>query len=439
MNNELYFQRGVELVDCIKWVALGYTDTSLPTGSIKTFVHLKQVNAEEAVATAYGRDDVWLSRRCYATGVIDTEYLLKGDDVCALGSLDLFKNFALVLSTTKRQKARFDSLAALDVKNPDVGVTEVSVYAGDIDDFKMPNTDWKPAANIMAAWDFRKAIKLNQDLSDLNKNSSSKESPPALLRFEDEMVAVISAEKSGALNGSNMIVTETPCLFPKPFTIAIRGKHLSKVGDVFSGGQSTIEVFVDDLEEPTRVKFVGSEGFIDVPTVPTYNCKALSMGALCYFYGINRRGYTEICSRHFVTAALKGFVELQTPRKGQRPDILLELAKNKLVISKREENSKKERSSVTVWGLEGVGDWVPVVVKHDLLLQSIETIEKFIAAKISDSEEFEDNIVLLKQVAIRVVKKEIIVLFIESPFYKDCRIMLICNTLENTADLQEDQ
>jgi hypothetical protein len=329
-------------------------------------------------------------------------------------------------------------LAAGDTKSSDEGITEVSVYAGDISDFNPPTTEWQLAAQIVDGWAFRRAARLNQDQSDLNKNVSEKESAPVLLRFEDNMVAIISAEKGGALNGSNMIVTEVDCFFQNPFTIAIRGRHLNKVADVYGKDNSMIQVLLDNTEEPNRVKFVGCEGYIDMPVVPTYSCTALSIGALCYFYGINRQGYTELCTRHFITSTIRGFVDLQTPRPDQTPDILLEMQKNKLIISKRQDNTKKERSLVSVWGLEGVGDWIPVVVKHELLAQSLTTIEKFISAKIQDSEDFEPNIVELKLVSVKVVKREVVVLFIESPTYADCRIMLMCNSLEKSVDKEED-
>jgi hypothetical protein len=445
----MYFGRGAELINCLRWVGETEKDDTLATGSALTFTKVKQLTADTAIAIARGKEGSWLFRKCLATSVVGTEYMVKGDDIVTrLGPQDVFSDYPLIMSSTKRQKVRFTTVLEMDNNNADKGITETHMYAGDLNDFVVPETDWKKIATIPLGWDFRRATKANLELSDLLKGNNTKEGPPCVLRFKDNTLSICSAEKGGSLNGTNMITSECGCICKTPYLIAIRGRYLVKIRDLFSNENPVINVYLDDLEDPTKVCFDGDLARVEISTVPLYTCQALSQGAMLYFYGENLKSSEHIASRQYPTESLLGFVKLQTPKNEDSPDTVLEVDRNKMVISKRNQVKKSERSFVSAWNAEGVGEWQACVVKHDLFTRSLEVIRNYIKSEIdqaakeySDYQEESDpqektayNVVELRQCKIGVNKREVNVIYIESPVYKSCRILLFSSTLASTTD-----
>lgn len=453
MTTDIYFKRGGDLVDCLKWCIETEKDTTnLPANSPRTFTHLQQITADEALITCYGKGDIWLSRTCEASAVIGTELLFKGERICEIGSADVFKNYPLVMSTTKRVKVKLRSLSEVDAKEGDEGVTEADSYAGDLAAFDKPLREWKKVATILDGWEFRRLAKLNQNLSQLNKANSG-EGAPTLLRFDKKVLAVVSAERDGALNGNNIITTEMQAIHTAPLRMLIRGRNLSKIEGVFDSQNSIIEIYVDDLEDPKRVLFEGNTGNIDMPILPYGSCEALTRGAMAYFYREGLKNIEILSTRYFHIEKLEGFAALQAPPSGNNanPDVLIEMEGDKMTISKREGKYKIERSRITSWSLEGKGDWVPYICKHNLLMASLETINKYIQAAIEEEQKnfvptsFDEDdvappifkVVELTQAKVQVMKKATHVLYFSSPDYKDCNIMLICRPLERQIHEKE--
>lgn len=453
---QIEFSQATSLTEATKWVY--DPDKDITPGAALQHCLLKQETGEIVTVTAYGTLKTWFQRRANGRGVIDTSYLFDAEDLISrVSRQDIWKKNALCVTQNKTNSMKLDCVQGVDANNKTIsaGNINISTYAGDLAEFKVPSAAaYKTVSTCKRGFDFKAATKTCSNFSGLRGDTANR-----IVWFVLTVDGIrINVTERGSNRGIGLLTHFVEAEGEHDIRFGIYGRHLLKVSDVMEES-AAIEIKVDDLEKPTRVRFSGDKGWIDLATVQDYYCRALSQGAMGIFlkenYSVERK-----CSKTFDVDELMNGVSIQTPKKGaNRNDVVLEMVDQVLKVSKRSDIRCSEVSSIPCAVLEN-SEWMPVVVDHTYLTDAIEALDAFITRNENKSEtmsfefkedledEEEQSTTEVTQNTKRYVsltqafnKKFNMWLIYVEPLaegeYSECRSALIVNTKESTNDFNE--
>lgn len=373
------FDISQDLTSAVSWVFS--PDKLLAASSARRHILLVQETSDMSSVLGYAVGNVWLYRRCTSQGIIDSKVLLDGDDFLKRVSRDGFKNSSIRLSSTKKTSSKVNIEEVTEIvegKVKSAGNILIPCYSGDLADLDPPSYDnWSLLLTIDDVYSYQDVCKV------INLFSSLKTTTPrqaVWLRNEDNTLSITSTEKGGD-RGNSMINYELDTPMSDDFRLAIAAPYLLKTSQV-SSGLSNINIYVDSLENPTRIKFSGDLGFIDLPILEDYTCQALSKGAMRFFYQEEGVGLEEVCSKTFNLPQVEKGLSIQVSKNGSRKDRLLEFIEESLVITKRSDSERLELSEVPTWTTDGGGTWTNLVIDHDFLMSAITTMDFYINLKL---------------------------------------------------------
>jgi hypothetical protein len=375
---EIEFLQATYLTDATRWVS--DTDKDISPGAALKHVLLEQVDEKEVALTAYGTNRTWLQRKAFGQGVIGTKYLFDGEDLTTrVSKQDIWKKNALRVTQNQTNSMKLECIQGVDDKGNGIsaGNINVSTYAGDMSDFTpLDGSSYQTIASLTAGYDFKAAAKCCTDFSGLRNDTSNRLvwfilTPPGELR--------VNVTERNSDRGIGLLTYAVNAVCTESIAFGVYGRFLLKTSEVFQESP-VLSIKVDNKKEPTRVRFSGDQGWIDLPVVPAYHCRALSSGVPAIFMGVNYEAQ-RLCTKVFEIEELINGISIQTPKKGaNRNDVVLEITDQVLDISKRSDIRKTELSKVTCAVLDAK-PWKPVVVDHTYLTDAIEAVAIYIKRK----------------------------------------------------------
>lgn len=464
MVQHIDFGLATDLTKAVAWVY--DPDKELTPSCALRYVYLQQTDNSRCGVLGYAVGDVWLYQSCPAQGILGLDFLFDPEDLLdRIGKKDGFKDASMRISPTKETKMKVEAIMRIvDDKVESAGNILIPTYGGDMADFEIPEEDWHLAGILYDGYKYRNLCRLLTYFSGLRSSSIRQ---AVWFSLQDGKLSLTSTEKDGD-RGNTMLAAELPISFEFP-SFGIAGRFLQKTAEVFEK-DSSIYLYVDDLDKPERVKFEGDKGWVSLPVIDGYFCQSLSEGAMAFFYNQGLE-LEAVCDRTFNLPQLSRGVDIQTQKaSSKRKDRLLEMISEQLVISKRSDLMKKELSTIPCWTLEGAGDWTPLVADHDYLDTALETLDKFITQGYKDraaepgygiptdfdtdesedtpllgTDEEENRKRLLKHKLVRLTQKRVVhedgvtqwFLFLDSPDFAGCQILIICATAAETTDFVE--
>lgn len=451
MSNKIYFDASADATSAATWVC--NPDGNLPAGSPYQYVMIQQVEEAKAGMLAYCAGDAWLYRLCAAHGAIGTTFLFDAKDLASrVAKEDVWKRRAISFESTKRNKIKVEAInAVVDGKVESAGNIELNIYPGDLSDFVVPKpVDWHLIAQV-DGWKYREAVSIVNSFSGL---ASDKMGKGVYFRFQDSKLSLSSSEKGGS-RGSSIVCYEIEC-YAADRRLAIPGKYLVKSSQVFDK-LNQISISVDDLEDPTRIKFSGDAGWLDMPLKLTEECLELSQGAMALFYG-EGPVLTLRADRTYNLVSVYDSARIQKPmNKSSVNDIVAEEIENNLVFSKLSDANRYELSQVAAWDLNGTGDWKPIVVSFTYFSDALSCFSKYVSRCLKEAQEdymdeafmLEDElesitptqttqlVTLQQKTLVNAKGKDRWLLFIEHPDFKDCKMMVAATPQEYLQDYKE--
>lgn len=451
MSNKIYFDASADATSSATWVC--NPDSNLPAGSPYQYVMIQQVEDAKAGMLAYCAGDAWLYRTCLAHGAIGTTFLFDAKDLSSrVAKEDVWKRRAISFESTKRNKIKVEAInAVVDGKVESAGNIELNVYPGDLSDFVTPEEiEWHVIAQL-DGWKYREAVSIVNNFSGL---ASDKTSKAVWFRFQDGKLSLTSSEK-GSSRGSTIICYEIEC-FASEQRLAIPGKYLIKSSQVFDK-VNQVTISVDDLEEPTRIKFSGDAGWLEMPLKSEDEALELSKGAMALFYG-EGPALTDKADRTYNLVSVYDSLRIQKPmNKSSVNDVVAEEIENNLVFSKLSDANRYELSQVATWDLNGAGDWKSIVISFSYLSDALSCFSKYVSRCLKEAQEdymdeafmLEDELenitptqttqlVTLKQKTLVNAKgKDRWLVFIEHPDFQDCNIVVAATPQEYLQDYKE--
>lgn len=454
----IYFDNASDLTSNVSWAF--NPDKNLAPNHALRHVRFTQVNDVRGELLSYCAGDVWLCKFCPSQGPIGTTYIFDAEDLVSRVKAKAWQRRALSLSATKRNKLCVEAISFVNEegKVAAAGNIEINCYGGDLLDFTEPETEsWQNFGSIFDGWELRKCIAYTNFFSGLKTDKTDKS---VWLRFQGGRLTICSTEKGSNL-GSSMLACDLPAFSPEK-SFGINGKYFTYISDVFNESQ-LITVELDDLEAPTRARFVGDAGWVDVPITDEDMIKELSQGAVGLFYGEGLQ-LTEQCDRTFNLCELNDSISIQAPKKSATyNDVLLQMIDNQMVISKLWDVQKFEVSSADMWTLEGRGEWKPVSIDFNFMTACLDCLDKYVTRCIKDAEreevnhalEFEElneelefegvtatkvakTVTLTQKSCITSLGRQRWYVFVEHPEYKGLRMLLGCSVPEELEDKHED-
>lgn len=376
----LYFTSSADLTQTVGWVYKTPPKT-LPAQSAYHYCLLQQIDEENCGLLFNTGDNSWLYRKCASQGPIGTTYLFDANDLLQrVGKEDVWKRHALLVSATKRNKLRVECVT--EVQNNEAkaaGNIEISTYPGDLADFILPEeTDWQSFTQILDGWVLRKQSLLLENFAALKSNSARK---PIWLRFKDNTLSILASEKDSN-QGLSMLCCKSKCYAPE-LSFGLAGQYVQKLAQVFET-DSVITIQVDDLEDPSKVKFSGDKGWVILPTIDEYQARELSVGAVNVFFPPDNI-FQDVCDRTYHLTELSDRLALQRPKPDSGlKDVLVEEVDNNLVLSKLYDYQKHEMSSAAAWTLDGKGEWPGIVFPFNYADDALDTMDKFLTKELQE-------------------------------------------------------
>lgn len=468
------FGLATDLTKAVAWVY--DPDKELTPSCALRYVYLQQTDNSRCGVLGYAVGDVWLYQSCPAQGILGLDFLFDPEDLLdRIGKKDGFKDASMRISPTKETKMKVEAIMRIvDDKVESAGNILIPTYGGDMADFEIPEEDWHLLGRIYNGYRYRNLCRLLTSFSGL-RSVDEKQAVWFSMQYRDnnqDLLSITSTERGGR-QGSAMIAAEllAPDL-PDFQSFGIPARFLQKTSEVFERDE-TISVYVNEEGDFTRVKFEGDKGWVSLPIIDGYFCQAVSEGAMAFFYNQGLE-LEAVCDRTFNLPQLSRGLDIQIHKKNSTAhrsrDRLLEMVGEQLVISKRSDLLKKELSTIPCWTLEGAGDWTPLVADHDYLDTALETLDKFITQGYKDraaepgygiptdfdtdesedtpllgTDEEENRKQLLKHKLVRLTQKRVVhedgvtqwFLFLDSPDFAGCQILIICATAAETTDFVE--
>jgi hypothetical protein len=451
MSNKIYFDASADATSSATWVC--NPDSNLPAGSPYQYVMIQQVEEAKAGLLAYCAGDAWLYRLCPAHGAIGTTFLFDAKDLASrVGKEDVWKRRSISFESTKRNKIKVEAInAVVDGKVESAGNIELNIYPGDLSDFVVPEAiDWQNIA-FLDGWKYREAVSIVNNFSGL---ASDKAGKAVWFRFQDSVLSLTSSEK-GSSRGSTLICYEIECS-ASDRRLAVPGKYLTKSSQVFNQ-VNQIVISVDDLDEPTRIRFSGDAGWLDVPLKSEDEALELSKGAMALFYG-EGPAITSQADRTYNLVSAYDSLRIQKPmNKSSRDDVVIEEIDNSLIFSKLSDANRYELSQVAAWDLAGGGEWKSLVVSFTHFSDALSCFSKYVSRCLKEAQEnYMDEafmldeelenitptqttqlVTLQQKTLINAKGKDRWLLFIEHPDFKDCKMMVAATPQEFLQDYKE--
>jgi hypothetical protein len=365
----LEFENALTLTRAASWCHDPKKD--LMAASAQTFQHFYQETPTKLLITALCTGDVWVQRACIAQALVGTEYLIDAEDLIQRLKGEVWRKSPIRILRTPSNVVSVECRTSTGTS----GNIEVPSYAGSLSDFCVPDRDWEPIGTIHNAKEFQTAVALADSFSGLRSDTAER---PLWLWCTNTSIDVMATER-GSDRGLSLLRAQTSATFEQHHSFGIQGRFCSRCASV-GFGDGEIKISVDS--EQSRVKFEGSEGWVDLPIVEAYRCQALSRGAPGYFWGQGLA--TEVkTTRTFRLQELKDGVDIQTPKKGaNRNDIVLEFEEAALLISKRSDIRRRELSRIPTFTTEGVLEpWVDCTVDHSYLTDALVGFGRYFSAK----------------------------------------------------------
>ena len=447
---QIDFAQATDFTEATRWVFDPDKDVTL--GSALRHVYIQQKTSDIAAVTGYCTGRVWMQRNTPAQGVIGTSYLYDGEDVISrVSKQDIWKRNALRLGQARDNTIKLDCVQRIDADGNVIsaGNINVTTYGGDLEDFVVPVAEeYVTLCSCDSGFDLRAAAKVCSEFSALRGDTANR---AVWFCVENNSIRMAVTERSSD-RGIAMLTMTVPSSNEHELRFGIQGRHLLKAVDVLKE-RNFIGISVDDPENPKRVRFFGDAGWVDLPVVEDYFCRALSQGAMSIFLGENYEVQLKEPKTFDIEELLNG-ISIQTPKKGAtRNDVVLELEEQQLHVYKRSDIRKSEISKIGVHGLVQQ-EWLPIVADHTYLTDCIEAVEKFHkqeerrAAYLQQGFEFgpdaaeEQQSTAVAQVVLTQAtggSADTNLLYIEPPTMTtcECRAVLIVNTRDLTEDYNE--
>jgi hypothetical protein len=455
---KIYFEATADFTSAVAWVYNPYK--KLANGSAYKYILLQQVNETHSGLLAYGSGDAWLYRVCPSQGPIGTAFLFDGSDVAKrVASGEAWKRYPLSLSTTKRSKLKLEAIGQGKDSLLIAGNIELNSYNGDLADFELPQIEeWHYLTSIGSGWEYLTACSLISKFSKLESKKDCEQVKGVWFRFKDNKLSLTCSEEG---NKGNSIICYELNHIGLELSFAIHGGYLMKTAQVF-GINDVVKIEVDNLEKPNKIKFSGDKGWIIVNTIEDYLVQEVSRGAMAMFYS---EGITieNINNRVYDVTSLKDAVSFQVPQSDSTVnDFLIEEVNSQLVMSKLYDAEKFEMSTANPWSLDYEGEWQAIVVSFNYVMNSLNTLDKFITREVknSDYEQVSDEdidydnedfitlndivtqkakLIRLQQSKFKSKNKDRWILFLDSPTYPQCKTLIICSLPEHLKDYVQNE
>ena len=436
----IYFQSAADLISTATWIY--NPDAHLPAASAYRYVRLEQVDEEHAQLLSYCSGDVWLAKKVKSQGPIGTIFLFDAQDLTSRCKETAWKRRTMAFQTTKRTKIKVESISeVIDGKTVAAGNIEVSTYAGELSDFVLPEeTDWQRLTRLDDAWLYRHQA----TLVDFFSGMKSDKNKMAWLEFKDNALYILGTEK-GSNTGRMLIRCAVDCQIEDNISFAISGLYLLKTSQIFELDQS-ITIELDDLDDPTKVKFGGDSGWIILPIIDNYQAGAELIQSNNLFDVSNPFNMTVHADRFYDLQLLDDGVAYQKPVKkaeSSTKDIVLEEVENSLICYKNSDANKQELSTTPNWTLNCNGEWQTVALGYDDLTQALDTFSKYLTRCLrevtnetqvdylqeEELEQLDDTIQqtkliqLVQRTMVNVRGKTIWLVYFEHPEFNACRIL----------------
>ncbi len=371
MTEHIDFATAKELTTAISY--LYDPDTTREPGNILRYVLLEQVTSEQCELTSYMVGNTWYRRKVTSFGVVGTKFLLDGEDLKSRLSNDVWRRNGLRLKSTNRNMIRLECMNGWD----DIPHVESGTYTGDSDLFVIPDIEWKPLTVLTDGWSFRRACNYTNTFSKCRGDTNNK-----VVWFNssaEDTVNVFCTEHTGK-SGISYIMCQ---LLRQPneteINFGVSARHLPKLHTVFDQSVE-VTILVDDLQTPTTVKFEGDVGFIILPTVESFYCKAVSEVAPEVMANPELLALNHEAQRIFDLKKLYEGLLIQVPKKkADSEDLLLQDTDEvKLTITKQADVLQRDRSSLQYAKPDGLDTkWEPLVVNYQYFKACLETLLKY--------------------------------------------------------------
>ena len=381
-SSRIEFAEAGGLTDAVSWV--NDPDKELADGCALRHTLLTQRLADQCTLTGYAIGDTWLQRYVASSGFPGENYLFDGDDLInRVGRNKAFQAGSLVISRNPSASMKVKSVLMIDDQGGtrSYGHINVSTYSGALDEFDVPGLDVVRVARVNA-YEWYNACALVSMYSKLNND---KELRHVMLTTESKpedfqhQIALVGPEPDGA-NGAAFVRAVADCsLDINEFNLCIWGRHLKAAGSVgFSGD---VEIYVDQLPNPTSISFVGQEGAVKTPLYDRYATRYLQDVGRYYFYPKEPFSYETKAERVFSLDYLTNCFQIQKPKaNATRHDILLSPAGAAVSITKQSDAEKKEVSEAEVSaGYLACLDkeWEPIIVNYTYFELALQTMQKY--------------------------------------------------------------
>ena len=436
--------QATDLTEATRWVY--DPDKELSAGAALRHVHLEQISNEKLGLTTYATGQVWLHRVAPASGVIGTTYLYDGEDLISrVAKQEIWRKSSLRVSQNRNGSLKLECVQRIETDGSVVSAGNINLgtYSGDLADFEIPSDeDYVLVATLDVGYDFKTVARIAADYSGLRGDTANR---AVWLCLENETFRLNVTERASD-RGIGLLTHTLPAAVLHPLRLAFQGRHLTRIADIVEE-TPTLTVHVDSLQQPTRVRFRGFGGWVDLPIIPDYHCRALSQGAMGVFLGENYVR-TESQPVFFNVEELEDGVAIQAPqKKATRNDVVLELEDQKLLVSKRSDIRRSELSSIPLHEATET-EWVDIVVDHTYLTDGIAALDSFLKAADKRASagtfavEDETAPVSVKLVSLTqsICTASNIHLLLLKPALEneyECQVALIVNTKAQTNDYNE--
>lgn len=400
---QLEFQQCSDLIDAIKWVSTSGSKT-VGVGDAREFTSISLLERDSAgnqlaEVVEFNNGNAWLGRFCPCTGVLPgTQYLVDGRYIKAnLGGASTQRKSPLVMLPTELTTVRLFRVNNHNKGDIKAGsCIEANAYPGDLADFQLPDDPPVLVASIADGFKFRRMASYNILCSFKKEGTSSKstEAQKVFLVIDNDSVTLTSLEKNGK-RGHLIASSRTPAFVRNPISLIFEGVYLRKAVDVFNQASSEIRIYVDDIEKPTRINFLGAGGFANLELVDVTspaNQDSHSIFSLCnYIQGfskVNPLGMEVVSETvaeyifdiEYFLSEFATQMPQKTKKMNEADDMILEMVGNAMHIYKKANVQKRQLAVVPTDSIYNKGEWRKCQIKfphmHDALKSLLSYIKK---------------------------------------------------------------
>lgn len=400
---QLEFQQCSDLIDAIKWVSTSGSK-ALGAGDAREFTSITLLErdgsgSQLAEVVEYNNGNAWLGRFCPCTGVLPgTQYLVDGRYIKAnLGGASTQRKSPLVMMPTELTTVRLFRVNNHNKANIKAGsCIEANAYPGDLADFQIPDDPSILVASVADGFKLRRMASYNILCSFKKEGTSSKttEAQKVFLVIDNNYVTLTSLEKNGK-RGHLIASTRTPAFVKHPLSLIFEGVYLRKAVDVFNNLSTEIRIYVDNLDNPKRISFLGAGGFANLELVDStspVNQDNHSIFSLCnYIQGFSKHNPLGMEVKSEIVAEYVFDIEYflsefatqmphKTKKMNEADDMILEMVDNTMHIYKKANVQKRQLAVVPTDSIYNKGKWLKCQIKfphmHDALKSLVSYVRK---------------------------------------------------------------